>query len=375
MLLHQDILGELNNALPIDKKLVAVHRVMKNRFEFIDRVAIALYDPKTDTIKTFVDSSSDSSPLVHYEARLGEIQSLRHIMETGQPRVVEDIATYTAAPHEHTQKIRDYGFRSSYTMPMYVNGNFFGFVFFNSFQKDVFTSEALHFLDVFGHLISLVVITEITQIHTLLAAVKSARLMTHHRDLETGAHLDRMSRYSQLIARNLAERYGFDDEAIEHIFLFAPLHDIGKIGIPDRILLKPGGLTEEEFSEMRTHAIKGREIIDSIIADFGLESLQHVDILRNIAQFHHEALDGSGYPKGLKEDEIPIEARIVAVADIFDALTSNRPYKEAWSNDAAFEALRKLGGIKLDAACVEALINNRAAVEEIQTRFREDYFG
>ncbi|PWB51170.1 MAG: phosphohydrolase [Nitrosomonadales bacterium] len=375
MLQHQDILGELNNTLPIDKKLVAVHRVMKNRFEFIDRVAIALYDPKTDTIKTFVDSSSDSSPLVHYEACLSETQSLRHIKETGQPRVVDDIATYAAVPHEHTRKIRDSGFRSSYTMPMYVNGNFFGFVFFNSFQKGVFTSEALHFLDIFGHLISLVVITEISQIHTMLAAVKSARLMTHHRDLETGSHLDRMSRYSQLIARNLADRHGFDDEAIEHIFLFAPLHDIGKIGIPDRILLKPGGLSEAELSEMRTHAIKGREIIDGIIADFGLEGLQHVDVLRNITQFHHEAMDGSGYPNGLKAEEIPIEARIVAVADIFDALTSNRPYKEAWSNDAAFEALLKLAGVKLDAACVEALVNNRAAVEEIQSRFREDYFG
>lgn len=375
MLEHQDILGELNNKLPIDKKLVAVHRVMKARFEFIDRVAIALYDPKTDTIKTFVDSSNEGSPLVHYEARLSDAQSLRHIMETGQPRVVDDIASYASTSHEHTQKIRDYGFRSSYTMPMYVNGSFFGFVFFNSFQKGVFTSEALHFLDVFGHLMSLVVITEITQIHTMLAAVKSARLMTHHRDLETGSHLDRMSRYSQLIARNLAERYGFDDEAIEHIFLFAPLHDIGKIGIPDRILLKPGVLNEAEFSEMRTHAIKGREIIDGIIADFGLESLQHVDVLRNIAQFHHEALDGSGYPNGLKAEEIPIEARIVAVADIFDALTSNRPYKKAWNNDEAFEALHKLAGIKLDTTCVEALINNRAAVEEIQSRFGEDYFG
>lgn len=375
MLQHQDILGELNNTLPIDKKLVAVHRVMKSRFEFMDRVAIALYDHKTDTIKTFVDSSSDGSPLVHYEVRLSEAQSLRHIKETGQPRVVDDIATYTATPQEHTRKIRDSGFRSSYTMPMYVNGNFFGFVFFNSFQKGVFTSESLHFLDVFGHLISLVVINEITQIHTMLAAVKSARLMTHHRDLETGSHLDRMSRYSQLIARNLADRYGFDDEAIEHIFLFSPLHDIGKIGIPDRILLKPGKLNEDEFAEMRTHAEKGREIIDGIIADFGLESLQHVDILRNITQFHHESMDGSGYPNGLKAEEIPIEARIVAVADIFDALTSNRPYKEAWSNDAAFEALLKLAGMKLDAACVEALVNNRAAVEEIQSRFREDYFG
>jgi HD-GYP domain-containing protein (c-di-GMP phosphodiesterase class II) len=126
---------------------------------------------------------------------------------------------------------------------------------------------------------------------------------------------------------------------------------------------------------MRTHAAKGREIIDGMIEDFGLEGLQHVDILRNIALFHHEALDGSGYPKGLRGENIPIEARIVAVADVFDALTSNRPYKRAWSNDAAFEAIHKLAGIKLDTACVEALINNRAAVEQIQQRFKEDFFG
>jgi HD-GYP domain-containing protein (c-di-GMP phosphodiesterase class II) len=372
---HQDVLKELNSTLPIDKKLTAVHRVLKTRFGFINRIAIALYEPQTDLLKTFVDSSEGTSPLVRYESPLSESSSLRDIIESGRPRVVEDLSIFEESPHEHTKKIRAQGFRSSYTMPMFVGGNFFGFVFFNSFQKHAFTPAVLHYLDVFGHLISLVVVSEISQIHTLLAAVKSARLMTHHRDPETGSHLDRMSRYAQLIARALADQYHFDDEDIQHIFLFAPLHDIGKIGIPDRVLLKPGKLDEDELTEMRTHAAKGREIIDGMIEDFGLEGLQHVDILRNIAQFHHEALDGSGYPNGLRGEHIPIEARIVAVADVFDALTSNRPYKQAWSNDAAFEAIRKLAGIKLDTACVEALINNRAAVEEIQQRFKEDFFG
>ena len=372
---HRDILNELNSNLPIDIKLVAVHRVLQERFNFVDRIAIALYDPKTDTVKTFLDTNNDGGPLVHYQARLSDSPSLRQIQETGSPRIIEDIAVSDEKPHEHTQKIRSHGYRSSYTMPMYVSGDFFGFVFFNSLQARVFTPESLHYLDVFGHLISLVVVNEINQVQTLLAAVKSARLMTHTRDPETGAHLDRMSRYSQLIARELAEDYKFSDEIIEHIFLFSPLHDIGKIGVPDRILLKPGSLTSEEVSEMRMHSLKGRQIIDSIIADFGLESLQHVDILRNITQFHHEAIDGSGYPNGLVGNEIPIEARIVAVADVFDALTSNRPYKQAWTNDAAFNILRKLAGSKLDAQCVDALIAQRPAVEEIQKRFKEDFFG
>ena len=372
---HQDVLKELNSSLPIGQKLSAVHRVLKLRFGFINRIAIALYEPKTDILKTFVDSSEGASPLVHYQARLPESSSLRSIMESCRPRVVEDLSIFDASPNDHAQKIRSYGYKSSYTMPMYVGGNFFGFVFFNSFQKNAFTPAVLHYLDVFGHLVSLVVINEINQIHTLLAAIKTARQMTHRRDPETGSHLDRMSRYAQLIARELAEQYGFDDDAIEHIFLFAPLHDIGKISIPDRILLKPGKLTADEIDEMHTHAAKGREIIDGMITDFGLESLQHVDILRNIAQFHHEALDGSGYPDGLKGEAIPIEARIVAVADVFDALTSTRPYKQAWTNDTAFDAIRKLSGIKLDAGCVEALCNKRDAVEEIQTCFQEDFYG
>jgi HD-GYP domain-containing protein (c-di-GMP phosphodiesterase class II) len=372
---HEDILKELNRNLPIDKKLAAVHQVLKRHFNFIDRIAIALYEPKTDMLNTYVNSSEGESPLVHYEARLSDATSLRDILNSGRPRVVDDLSIFSRGEHVHSEKIFAHGYRSSYTMPMYISDNFFGFVFFDSLQKAAFTPSVLNYLDVFGHLISLAVINEISQIHTLLAAVKSAREITHQRDPETGAHLDRMARYAHLIAKEIADECGFDDEMIEHVFLFAPLHDLGKIGIPDRILLKPGPLNEQEFAEMKTHAARGREIIDEMIADFGLESMQHVAILRNIAQYHHEAIDGSGYPKGLHGKEIPIEARIVAVADIFDALTSVRPYKKAWSNNAAFDALRKLAGVKLDRQCVGALVRQREKVEIIQARFREDVYG
>jgi len=372
---HEDILKELNSNLPIREKLVSVHRVLKQRYECIDRVAVAMHDPKTDALKTFVDSSGADQPLRQYEARLADSTSLTEILTVGRPRVVHDMDIFAGGTQLHTQRLHAQGYRSSYTLPMYLDGQFFGFVFFNSYQHDPFTADALHYLDLFGHLIALVVISEISQIHTLLGAIKSARSMTHHRDMETGAHLDRMAHYAQLIARELAQDYAFTDEYIEHVFLFAPLHDIGKIGIPDRILLKPGALTAVERTEMQSHTHKGRQIIDEMLNDFGLGTISHVDILRNIAQSHHEAIDGSGYPAGLKGAEIPIEARIIAVADIFDALTSVRPYKPAWSVDDAFAALRKLAGAKVDPDCVEALARKRAQVEQIQIRFSEDPYG
>ncbi|KZY32526.1 hypothetical protein A3729_19695 [Oleiphilus sp. HI0043] len=198
---------------------------------------------------------------------------------------------------------------------------------------------------------------------------------THHRDPETAMHIDRMSRFSRLIADELAHKYGFDDQFVEHIFLFSPLHDIGKISIPDSVLLKPGKLDDQEFEIMKSHAEKGKELIDTLLENFSLDSLNYIDILKNIAHHHHEAYDGSGYPDGLVAQDIPIEARIVAVADVFDALTSERPYKKAWSNDDAFAKIDAMAGTKLDRECVDALIKNRELVEEIQRQFKENIIG
>ena len=372
---HEDRLGSLNHSANLTEKVRTIHNALRERFSFIQRIAAAVFDPSTDTLKTFLYTGEDSSPLMHYSARLSDASSLREIIEKGRPRVVNDLGIFAAGENEHTQRVAARGYRASYTMPMYHQGRLFGFLFFNSYDPDCFGEEVLRQIDPFGHLIALTIINDLTSMHTLLASVKTARDMAHARDGETGSHLDRMSRFARVIAESVADRYGLTDEYIERIFIFSPLHDIGKIAIPDRVLLKPGKLDHEEEVLMRTHPTRGREMIDQMLAHFDFGQVQGNDILRNIALFHHESIDGSGYPDGRKGENIPIEARIVAVADIFDALTSRRPYKPAWSNDDAFALLRQLSGRKLDEHCVNALIDNRAKLEEIQQQFQENVIG
>ena len=372
---HKDIYTALNKDMPLREKLVCTHEAVIKLFPCVARIAVAIYDPDTTVLKTYLHSSGDTNPLDNYQVLLDDAPSLKEVLKQGQPRVINNMLTFEDAKHEHTRRIGRAGYAASYTMPMFNNGVFFGFVFFNAYETDSFTPEVLHELDPIGHMISLMLINELESVHTLSAAIRTTGHITHLRDPETGSHMDRMSRFSRLIAASLADEYELDDDYIEHIFMFSPLHDIGKIGIPDKILLKPGKLTEQEARVMRTHTRVGQEIIDDLLENFALNSLAHADVLRNIAAYHHEAVNGSGYPEGRSGDQIPLEARIVAVADVFDALTSRRAYKEAWSNERAFEALKELAGQKLDSKCVDALVRKRDEVEKIQQQFKEDSLG
>jgi putative two-component system response regulator len=167
-----------------------------------------------------------------------------------------------------------------------------------------------------------------------------------YRDPETGAHIMRMALYSQLIAAGL----GLPESEQTKIFEAAPMHDIGKVGTPDCILLKPGRLTPEEFDIMKEHTVIGHEILQ----DSSSPILQAAAI---IAYSHHEKFDGSGYPCGLMGEAIPLHGRIVAVADVFDALTSVRPYKKAWDVDEAAKYIREQSGTHFDPNCVKVFFD------------------
>jgi HD-GYP domain-containing protein (c-di-GMP phosphodiesterase class II) len=338
----------------------------------IQRVGCALYDEGSDELRTFINSTRGGEPLKAYDYRLAQSWSLSELARTRDFRVLTDLPRDIDTGTEHSNWVLGMGYTSSFTLPMFYQDRFIGFIFFDSTESDTFTPEVQRELVLFGHVITLAIANELVTIRSILGTIQIAREFAELRDLETGAHLERMSRYARIIAKALVPSHDLSDEFVEHVFLYAPLHDIGKIGVPDAILLKPGRLTPEEFEVMKGHTTKGREMVDAITADLGLAPDSGNAIMRNIVEYHHEALDGSGYPHGLKGDAIPLESRIATVADIFDALTSPRPYKEAWSEDRAMEELRTMSGAgRLDPAAVTALADNLADAVEVRDRFVE----
>lgn len=192
---------------------------------------------------------------------------------------------------------------------------------------------------------------------TILRLSKAAEF----RDPETGAHILRMAHYSRLIAGHL----GLPVDEQEIILEAAPMHDVGKLGTPDHILLKPGRLTPEEFAIMQRHAEIGHEILHGSAAPM-------LQVAAEIALSHHEKFDGSGYPRGLAGADIPLRGRIVAVADVFDALTSERPYKKAWELPRALDLLREQRGVHFDPDCVDAFLHDLEAVLAICSRFQDE---
>lgn len=202
------------------------------------------------------------------------------------------------------------------------------------------------------------------------AELETTRLQIIHRlgraaefkDNETGYHVLRMSHYARLIG----EAIGMSPDEADLLFHAAPMHDLGKIGIPDHILLKPGKLDEAEWNIMRQHPVMGAEIL-------GQHPSALLQAARTVALTHHEKWDGSGYPDGLRGEEIPLFGRIVAIADVFDALTSSRPYKTAWSVEAAMAMIEEGSARHFDPALIPAFKSVLPAVLEIKSRYAETH--
>ncbi len=358
----------------LSQRLSLLHDTLKTLQPDLSRIAVALYDTTTGMVNTYAYSSDDESPLLHYGAPLDKLPSLKKLMTGRAPRIIGDMRKLAqkAPTSVHTQALLDAGYLSSYTVPILEDNELIGFVFFNSSKEHAFTRLLLPQLEITAYAVSLLIINERTELRTLEGAMRSAVEVTHQRNPETGDHLLRIASYARLITHELASNLVLSDEYIEQLVMFSSLHDIGKISIPDAVLLKPGKLTEEEFEVMKTHSSRGLEIIDSLIKNHALGNLDHIEVLRNIVEGHHESWDGSGYPHGLKGTNIPLEARIIAVADVFDALTGERPYKKRLSNETAFGIMADMRGKKLDPQCLDAFVKNRTQVERIRIRLAPD---
>lgn len=201
--------------------------------------------------------------------------------------------------------------------------------------------------------------------------VFSLSKLAESRDTDTGEHLNRICAYSQEVTLNLLKNSKFvdiiDEKFIHDIYLSSSLHDIGKVGIPDCILLKPDKLTFEEFEIMKTHATIGGDTLKAADKEAGQHSFLAMG--RDIAYSHHEKWDGNGYPSGLRGEDIPLPARIVAVCDVYDALSSKRPYKEAFSHEKSMGIIREGRGTHFDPDVLDAFLLSEPRILEIRSQF------
>lgn len=296
--------------------------------------------------------------------------SLRSIVETGQERIINDLEEYLKERPVKTynQILLEEGVKSSITFPLRNNKEVVGIIFFSSDTKHVYKEEHIRFLKTLANSIMLSLEEDILIQDMIIGSTLALAALTEERDPETGDHLHRMKTYSRVIAELLSKEAKYnkliDMNYINNIERFSPLHDIGKVAIKDEILLKPGKLTFEEFEIMKTHALYGANVLSRAEENIKKRGRSIFTMAIEIAGGHHEKWDGSGYPKSLKGENIPLSARIVAVADVFDALTSKRPYKEPLSFEQSISMINEGKGKHFDPEIIEVFLRNINIVKD-----------
>lgn len=266
------------------------------------------------------------------------------------------------------------GRRSALFFPLAVEGHWSAVLAFAVSKRDAYNGDHLELLENIAaqvaHGFEKTVVTE----NLVISAVTGLAKLAENRDPETGDHLLRMARYAAFIAEELNREGPYagslPPEKVRDVFRFAPMHDIGKVGIEDSVLLKPGRLDETERREMERHPVIGGEVLRRCEAQMNAVGHSVFQVGIEIAECHHEKYDGSGYPKRLQGEAIPLSARIVAAADVFDALTSKRPYKEAWPVDKALEYFRQECSGHFDPAVVAAMQRALPRMLEVYQRLK-----
>ena len=352
--------------IEINQRIRSIHEklLQEGRYE-IDRISVAMLDDD-GYLRTYVDSTNNFPPLKHHSQQLTAIKSLYSMVKSKEPRIIDNYPSILFPPFNKANAwLLENKLRSSYTVPVFFSDRFLGFIFFNSRQEAYFSAQTISHLQMAVAQIKDEIVNERLVFDKIASLNHFAEKTSEIRDIETSKHCVRLRNLTRIIALHIAKKTDISDYHIFQLIKFAPLHDIGKICTPDRILHKRGRLTAEEYQEIKLHVEHGLAIFDAACDD---TMRQHsvYGLIQDIIGSHHELLDGSGYPKGLSGNQINIFSRIVTVADIFDALTSERPYKSAWSHQATLDELSKMvDRNKLDATCVAALIEHYGSGKRI----------
>jgi HD-GYP domain-containing protein (c-di-GMP phosphodiesterase class II) len=327
-------------------------RIVQRRLEALDldftRIVFVHHEASTDLLSTNCETGADGGPTGRHRQRA---------------RVLHDLERELDPASHPSRWLLAEGWRASLTPPLFHRNRLLGFLFLDATRAGAFDPRAMAALEPHLELLLLRISNHFSDHFHDLASLDSslAQLLeiAKLRDQETATHMERVSRYSRLIALQLETQRTLPAEFSENLHRFAAFHDLGKIEIPDRILLKPEPLSREERLVMQGHVVIGMALVEKLITAMGLEDDPGIDLLRQVVAHHHESLDGSGYPARLRGEEVSLAGRIVAVADIYDALTQARPYKPAFSEPHAVQMLRTMVQAgKLDGDCVDALLRS-----------------
>ncbi|MGE5474907.1 MAG: HD domain-containing phosphohydrolase [Ignavibacteriales bacterium] len=343
-----------------------------------NRIGIGLIDKSTGTIYCqAVHSDNENILKSGYTLHLKET-SLTDVIASGKPRIIEDLREYyKAKPHSKSTKLLlQEGILSSITLPLYVNNNSIGTVFFSSYSPNVYRKEHIEFLEQIASFLALSIEKNILINDLILISITGLAKLVESKDSETGLHIERIRNYSEIIARQLSKSESYKDILTDHyiqeISDFAPIHDIGKVGIADGILLKPARLSPEEFEVMKKHTIIGADVLRKSGNNIMKKDKHYFSTAIDIALGHHEKVNGKGYPFGIKGDQIPISAKIVAIADVFDALTSRRVYKEPVALKASYDIIASEAGESFDKDVVSAFLKCEKQITSIYSQYQED---
>ncbi len=354
----------------LSHQLSEIQKRMKVHQPKLAKVCFALYDSRDHLLRSYADSSSLSLRMAHYEAPLSSLPYLKSCLESRTEAYLSELSELHPSPH--VRALLGEGFHSSVAMPIFAEQRFCGFLFLNSHYPDAFTQSDIKALKPYLKMLEVAIFSEYQLVHLLVEKLSKliARSPVYQR--ESFSHKQRVAAYTNMIALALADHYDVDDEFVEHLTLFAQYHDIGKIRLSPELLCKQQVLTEDEVNQLRQHIIFGEEIVEQLIAELNAVDHPSAILLHDVISYHYEFLDGGGYPRQLQADEIPLGARIVCVANIFDAMTTHKPYKQGCSVPYALLELEKMVAMnKLDARCVDALRSHQHQLKSILERYPE----
>ena len=372
----EDIKEVLLKVYVVEDAVDALFNLLKERMG-IDRVGLAFVDYNREMIVAeygvIVDRVIKLGP--GFEVPLVRT-SLYDLIESRKPMINNDLEEeFRKRPKSSSlYLLAQEEIKSNLILPLTMGNAVFGFLFLSSREKDFFNLNHLHLAEKIVYEIKgLLNRTYFTKV--VFSKITSGfSELVEKKDNETGEHILRMVNYSTLLAYKLIEKnhpdYQIQERMVLEIERNAAVHDIGKVGIPDSILKKPGKLTEEEWEIMRTHPIIGGDIFKSIREGLKAFDPELYKVSEDITRYHHEKWNGEGYPHGLKGHEIPLVARIVAVADVFDAISSKRIYKEAFEVEESFQILKNMSGVNLDPYLVEIFIENKSEVLKIYEKYK-----